>query len=68
MKFKCRLKVIFAEQEIKQGNFAKEIGLSESALSSLVTNRTLPSFTNAYIIAKALNMHVEDIWVEEEIE
>ncbi|PFE06700.1 helix-turn-helix transcriptional regulator [Bacillus cereus] len=66
MRFKCRLKVIFAKQEIKQGTFAKKIGLSESALSSLVTNRTLPSFTNAYVIAKALNMHVEDIWIEED--
>ncbi|MGM2833829.1 helix-turn-helix domain-containing protein, partial [Bacillus cereus group sp. Bce025] len=39
MKFKCRLKVIFAELDIKQSDFAKRIGVDDSTLSAIVRNR-----------------------------
>ncbi|QWH60215.1 XRE family transcriptional regulator [Bacillus mycoides] len=65
MEFKCRLRVIFAEKEIRQKEFSKRIGISQSTLSSLVNNTKLPTFPTAYKIAKALNMHIEDIWIED---
>ncbi|PFO13429.1 transcriptional regulator [Bacillus thuringiensis] len=66
MNFKCRLRIIFAEREIKQKEFAKRVNLSQSTLSTLVNNTKLPSFPTAYKIAKELNLYIEDIWIEEE--
>ena len=63
MKFKCRLRIIFAEREIKQKEFAKLVGLSQSTLSTLVNGANLPTFTTAFRIAKELNIHIEDIWI-----
>jgi len=65
MNFNCRLKVIFAEKNIQQTEFAHKIGMSRAALSLLVNNKTLPSFKIAYKIAKELNLHIEEIWIEE---
>ncbi|MGX5573483.1 transcriptional regulator [Bacillus toyonensis] len=65
MEFKCRLRVIFAEKEIRQKEFSKSVGISQSTLSALVNNTKLPTFSTSYKIAKALNMHIEDIWIEE---
>jgi len=64
MKYKCRLKVIFAERDIKQGEFAKKVGVSASAISSLVNGHTLPSFTVAYKISEQLNMDIREIWIK----
>jgi len=66
--FKCRLRIIFAEREIKQKEFAKLVSLSQSTLSTLVNGANLPTFTTAYRIAKELNMHMEDIWILDEHE
>ncbi|WP_324656536.1 helix-turn-helix transcriptional regulator [Bacillus cereus] len=66
MNFKCRLRIIFAEREIKQKEFAKRVNLSQSTLSTLVNNTKLPTFPTAYKIAKELNLCIEDIWIEEE--
>ncbi|MFC5773674.1 helix-turn-helix transcriptional regulator [Ectobacillus antri] len=63
MKIICRLKVIFAERNIKQTVFAEKIQLSRTTLSSLVNNQALPSLTNAYIIAKELGLPIEEIWI-----
>ena len=54
MKFKCKLKVIFAELDIKQSDFAKRIGVDDSTLSAIVRNRTKPRFDTAYLICKNL--------------
>jgi putative transcriptional regulator len=63
MKFKCRLKIIFAEREIKQGEFAKKIGVSASALSAIANGHTYPSFPVMYAICEELNMDVREIWI-----
>lgn len=63
--YKCRLRIIFAERDIRQGVFVKKLGVSQSALSSIVNNRSLPSFDVAYKISKELGMDIKDIWVEE---
>jgi len=71
MKFKCRLKIIFAEEKLKDKNFtqkefAKRIGVTDTTLSQIVTGRTLPSFEVAYRIVKELKRPIEEIWSEEQ--
>ncbi|MBU3569300.1 helix-turn-helix transcriptional regulator [Priestia aryabhattai] len=63
MNFKCKLKVILAEKEIKHGDFAKVVGISSAGLSSLVNNKSLPSFESAYRISEALEMDIKEIWI-----
>ncbi|SDI19601.1 DNA-binding transcriptional regulator, XRE-family HTH domain [Alteribacillus persepolensis] len=66
MKYKCRLRIIFAEKEIKQKEFAEKVGISPAGISALVNNRALPSFENAYKICKELDMRLDEIWKEQE--
>ncbi|MCU9614062.1 helix-turn-helix transcriptional regulator [Caldibacillus lycopersici] len=61
--FKCRLKVIFAEREIGQGEFAKKIGISEGAMSSLTNSKSGPSFRVLYKICEELDLDFREIWV-----
>lgn len=63
MKYKCRLKVIFAEREIQQGDFAKKVGLSPAGISAIVNNRSLPSFPVLYRISEELQMDFREIWI-----
>lgn len=65
MEIKCRLKVIFAERNIRHGEFAAAIGLSQGALSSLVNGHSLPSLPVAYRISEELNLNVMEIWKRE---
>jgi putative transcriptional regulator len=69
MKFNCRLKVIFAEEKLKnrsftQKEFAKRIGVTDTTLSQIANGRTLPSFEVAYKIVKELERPIEEIWAE----
>ncbi|MGG2091298.1 helix-turn-helix transcriptional regulator [Bacillus sp. S13(2024)] len=66
MEFKCRLKIIFAEMDIKQGDFAKQIGIDDSTLSAIVRNRTKPRFDTAYLICKELGKRIEEVWILDE--
>jgi putative transcriptional regulator len=66
MEYKCRLKVIFAEREIQQGEFAYKIGLSAAGMSSLVNGRSLPSFPVLYRICEELDMDFREIWIKKE--
>lgn len=60
---KCRLRVIFAEREIKQTEFAKQVGISAGALSQLVNGHSLPTLDVAYRIAHALDLNIMEIWI-----
>jgi putative transcriptional regulator len=62
MIIKCRLKVIFAEREIKGGEFAERVGVSPATISQLVNNKSLPTLEVAYKIAVELDMNVMEIW------
>jgi DNA-binding XRE family transcriptional regulator len=62
---KCRLRVIFAEREIRQTDFAARAGISTAALSQLVNGHTLPTMEVAYRIAEELDLNVMQIWVRE---
>lgn len=63
--YKCRLKVIFAEQEIKQTDFSKMVGIANNTLSQIVNGR-IPTFEVALRIGEALKLPVEEIWVKVE--
>lgn len=60
----CKLKVIFAENDISQREFAKRIGISEGTLSLIVRGKSIPTLQVAFKIAKGLDLKVEDIWIE----
>ncbi|MDZ7370214.1 MAG: helix-turn-helix transcriptional regulator [candidate division KSB1 bacterium] len=57
---------MFAERGIKQGDFAKKIGISQAALSAIVNNHSLPSFQVAYTICEELGMPINEIWIKKE--
>jgi putative transcriptional regulator len=63
LKIKCRLKVIFAEREIRQTEFAEQVGIGRATLSQLVNNKSLPTLEVAYRIAQELDINVMEIWV-----
>jgi putative transcriptional regulator len=62
MEINSRLRVIFAERNIKQKEFAERIGIGSATLSQLVRERSLPTLEVAYKIAVELDMNVMEIW------
>ncbi|MEK0285903.1 MULTISPECIES: helix-turn-helix transcriptional regulator [Bacillaceae] len=64
MKYKCKLRVILAEKEIKHGDFAERIEVSKTTMSNLINGRTLPTFDIAYKISEKLNMDIREIWIK----
>ena len=52
-------------KNIKMGDFADSVGINRSTLSLIVNGKTLPNFTNAYIIAQNLKIPIEKIWILE---
>jgi len=58
-----RLKVIFAERNIRQNEFAFKVEISQTTLSQLVNQKTLPTLEVAYRIAAELDLNVMEIWV-----
>lgn len=66
MDIHCKLRVIFAEKNIRQKPFAEKLGISQATLSSLVNNRSLPTLEMAYRIANELEMNVMEIWIRSE--
>ncbi|WGG47700.1 helix-turn-helix transcriptional regulator [Rossellomorea sp. DA94] len=70
MAYKCRLKVIFAENNIKHGQFADLIGIDKSTMSSIVNGKSLPSFDTLYDIVEEIrkinpDVRLNDIWRKE---
>lgn len=69
MKYKCRLKSVLADLNIKNGEFAERIGIDKSTLSSLVNNKSLPSFDTLYTIVEELEkidprIKLNNIWIK----
>ncbi|MCM3771231.1 helix-turn-helix transcriptional regulator [Priestia aryabhattai] len=62
----CKLEFILAEKEIKYEDFAKIVGVSPAGLSSLINNKSLPSFESAYQISEALEMDIKEIRIKPE--
>jgi putative transcriptional regulator len=63
---KNRLKEIIDERGIKQTWLRERAGMSHSAFNRIVNGLSLPTLEAALRIAKALDLHVEDIWALEE--
>lgn len=63
MAVKHKLKEIRMQQYMmSQTDFAKMIGISISTYNNLESGRNDGKIETALIIAKALNLNVEDIW------
>jgi len=54
------------ERNIKQGKVAKKISISQAALSAIVNNRSLLSFTVGYAICEELGVPIHEIWMQKE--
>ncbi|MFC0235480.1 helix-turn-helix domain-containing protein [Fictibacillus phosphorivorans] len=63
--YKCKLKVILAEEGIRQKEFSKKTNISESTLSGIINGHTLPTFQNTFVICKELNKPIWEVWTEE---
>ncbi|MBG9540425.1 helix-turn-helix transcriptional regulator [Bacillus thuringiensis] len=63
---KCKLKVILAERMLKQSDLAKLVGITDQTLSMIARGKSEPTLRVALRIAKALDLTVEEIWIEGE--
>ncbi|MCE0553420.1 helix-turn-helix transcriptional regulator [Bacillus thuringiensis] len=62
---KCKLKIILAERMLKQSDLAKLVGITDQTLSMIARGKSEPTLRVALRIAKALDLTVEEIWIEE---
>ncbi|MEH7401599.1 helix-turn-helix transcriptional regulator [Gottfriedia acidiceleris] len=60
--FVSRLKEILDDRGIKYTHVAKKVKISNTTMSSLINNQSIPTYKTAYYIAKELNMKMESIW------
>ncbi|MCU5491197.1 helix-turn-helix domain-containing protein [Bacillus sp. FSL L8-0199] len=60
----CKLKMILADRMIKQSALAKRAGITDQTLSMIVRGKSEPTLRVAMRIAKALDMQIEDIWID----
>ena len=63
---KNRIEQIRKVRNIRQEEFAKEMGVSRQTISSLENGRYNPSILLAYKIAKYFAMPIEEVFVFEE--
>ncbi|MEW9574804.1 helix-turn-helix transcriptional regulator [Bacillus toyonensis] len=63
---KCKLKIILAERLLKQSDLAKLVGITDQTLSMIARGKSEPTLRVALRIAKALDLTVEEIWIEED--
>jgi putative transcriptional regulator len=68
IKLQSNLKKILDERGIKQSHYVRKFGISATTMSALYRGDSLPTLPNAYIIAKELDLKIEDIWYEVEEE
>ena len=58
------LRKLLIDRGIKQTWLANRAGITDTALSEIVTGKRTPTLPVAKRIARALEMRVEDIWPE----
>ncbi|MBC6975947.1 MULTISPECIES: helix-turn-helix transcriptional regulator [unclassified Bacillus (in: firmicutes)] len=61
---RSQLKEILDNKGIKYGFVAKKAGITNATMTNLIKGG-IPTLPVAYRIAKVLELHVEDIWSEE---
>ncbi len=59
-----KLREILRDRGVKQTWLAEKAGITYQALSDLVREKRTPTLGVAKRIARALELHVEDIWPE----
>ncbi|MFC9419655.1 helix-turn-helix transcriptional regulator [Bacillus mobilis] len=62
---RCKLRSILDKNGIKYSFFAEKVNIQRSTMSLILNEKSIPTLPVAIRIAKALNMHVEDIWIDE---
>lgn len=62
MALKNRLRVILAEEDIKQTELADAVGVSRNTIGSICNRNHKPDLETAIRIARYLSKKVEDIW------
>ncbi|ADZ09440.1 transcriptional regulator, XRE family [Methanobacterium lacus] len=63
---KNKLKVYRAMNDLTQEDLAKEIKVTRQTIISIEKQKYDPSLTLAFKIAKFFNVHIEDIFFDEE--
>lgn len=63
---KNRIEEIRKARNIRQEEFAKEMGVSRQTISSLENGRYNPSILLAYKIAKYFELSIEEVFIFEE--
>ena len=63
---KNRIEEIRKSRNIRQEEFAKEMGVSRQTISSLENGRYNPSILLAYKIAKYFELSIEEVFIFEE--
>lgn len=63
---KNRIESIRKEQNIRQEDFAKALGVSRQTISSLENGRYNPSILLAHKIAKFFGLTIEEVFIFEE--
>lgn len=63
---KNRIEEIRKARNIRQEEFAKEMGVSRQTISSLENGRYNPSILLAYKIAKYFGLSIEEVFIFEE--
>ena len=63
---KNRIEAIRKEQNIRQEEFAKAMGVSRQTISSLENGRYNPSILLAHKIAKFFDLTIEEVFIFEE--
>lgn len=63
---KNRIEKIRKARNIRQEEFAKEMGVSRQTISSLENGRYNPSILLAYKIAKYFELSIEEVFIFEE--
>ena len=62
LKLENRLKVVMAEKDMRVIDLANKTKLNANYLTDVRNGRVEPGIYNALVIARALNVNVEDIW------
>jgi len=65
---KNRVKVLRAERDWTQADLADRVGISRQAVISIEKYKYIPSLELAFNIAKAFNVSITEVFIQEEEE
>lgn len=63
---KNRLRVLRAERAWSQADLAEKLGASRQTLNAIETGRYDPSLPLAFKIARLFELHIEDIFIDDD--